>query len=217
MEMKKEKQAENFRQLAKLYYEGNFGTVTKGEIDLLMFKFYYDSVLESYKDDEGKVDFTKITNYSMAKDLGVTSQRIAALRGKVELRYPSMFDLEASFKELAKGSFCHVGEKYVTLSVSDPRLRNELEDLLIRKGEYVEHDNSLKTLKMAPSSYIGLFVDCAGVAEDDLVKKLKDMVKDNEQVMANLTSSGWRKWMKENISVSNVLTVAGIACQLIQQ
>lgn len=205
--MKMEKQAENFRQLAKLYYEGNFGTVQKSEIDLLMFHFFYEEKCRETKDRTGS--YNTVSDYTLAVELGVTPQRVRALREKVELRYPSKdFDWKKEVKSLiSAGKIVKDGE-FLCFSVPNPRLFHEIENFVEQNKGVVSYDNNGKVMKVMPLAYVEILKECTGKDEKQIVAALKENLKDNADLAKALTEKGIVKTISECASfVGNIATV----------
>ena len=57
-----------FDRIAELFYNKNFSSASKSEIELLMFDFYMKALIKKYKDDEtGIIDYNTCSDYRIAK------------------------------------------------------------------------------------------------------------------------------------------------------
>ena len=63
--------AKAFDELAKRYYSRNFGTLSKSDIDTLMFSLYIERIL-----DNSEEDMSKYRDYLIARQLGITESRV---------------------------------------------------------------------------------------------------------------------------------------------
>lgn len=79
----KDEKAKAFDKLAALYYQHNFGSASKSEIDLLMFSLLFDKLLEKNKDNEDAY-----SPYELSKLLCVPQSRITTLKTRKQLKYP---------------------------------------------------------------------------------------------------------------------------------
>ena len=77
-----------FDELAAMFYDRNFSAASKAEIELLMFSFYMDAMVKMYSDENGIVDYNMISDYDMARQLGVPQTRIRNLKVKKQVKYP---------------------------------------------------------------------------------------------------------------------------------
>ena len=75
--------AKAFDQIAEKYYFGNFGSVGKSDLDVLMFSIYIERILNKSQDN-----FSTYSDYTLSKQLGITQTRISNLKVKKELQYP---------------------------------------------------------------------------------------------------------------------------------
>ena len=71
---------ELFDRIAKLFYEKNFGTAQKSEIELVMFSILYDSLRKKSKE-------VMVKSYDISRILGITQQRAESLIEKCKLKF----------------------------------------------------------------------------------------------------------------------------------
>ena len=98
-----EQKAEAFDEIAELYYDKNFGTASKSEIDVLMFSIYINRILE-----QSESEMNTYSDYILSKYLGITQSKVKNLKIKKELIYPrDEFRWEESFRRIysAKADF----------------------------------------------------------------------------------------------------------------
>ena len=82
------KKADAFDRIAEKYYFNNFGTFSKSEIDLLMFDIYLEQSIINNKLNTNLVNYNAVSDYKMARNLGITPQRIRNLKIKKQYVYP---------------------------------------------------------------------------------------------------------------------------------
>lgn len=115
-----EAKAEAFDKIAELYYDRNFGAVSKSDFDVLMFSIYIEQIL---KQSEKNMD--TYSDYELSKQLGITQSKIRNLKIKKELKYPyEDFDWKKSFARVSKTAYFE-NEK-IHIHISDPNLFIEL-------------------------------------------------------------------------------------------
>ena len=96
----KEKKAAAFDKIARMFYEQNFGTATKAEIELQMFSIYMETMLEKYKKSDGVMDFKECSDYNIGKRLGIPQEKVKTLKVKKQARYPYDFEWTDSLKSI---------------------------------------------------------------------------------------------------------------------
>lgn len=77
---------EYFQEIASKYYDRNFGTISKSELDLLMFQIFDEAALED--------DPQEWTDYKVARQLALTPQRVQNMRTRIALKSDEDVDLE---------------------------------------------------------------------------------------------------------------------------
>lgn len=131
-------------QLEDACFDHNFGTLNKADFELLMFHHYMESIRKSG---------TSYTNYEIAKQLGITVQRVVGLKDKEASRFP--YDESAwrkQFLECFNTSYMS-GEKHV-INITDRRLYREQESYLEKKGLGAEYDLNPSIFKAEPERFI---------------------------------------------------------------
>lgn len=165
-----EEKVKAFDQIAELYYNRNFGTASKAETDLLMFKFYYDAMLSrSRKEESGIIDYHACSDYKIGKQLGLTEQRVRNLKRRKELVYPSEdFDWMRELANLLSDERCvNVENGSVIISIPDPNLYAAIEDFISDKGGYLNYHLNSKVLDIKIEYLTALAVEF----EDEATKK----------------------------------------------
>ena len=98
MEIEFKEKEKYFDEIAAKFFNRNFGTASKNDIELLMFKFYIETLINDYEDKSDKtINYDNISDYKIARDLGITPQRVRNLKLKKDLVYPQKFDWRVSF------------------------------------------------------------------------------------------------------------------------
>ena len=168
-----EEKAKAFDQIAKQYYDANFGTMQKADLEVLMFSLYLERIL-----DQSEEDMASYSDYALSKLLGISQNRIRRLKEKKELKYPYRnFDWKKSFRRICE----HVRyeNKKIVLFVPDINLLNEIKNAIEEKNGIIEASFNSKLLVVAPEYFIDLVY---AVSEDkerrEIRKNLKNKLSD---------------------------------------
>ena len=155
-----ENKDELFDNIAALYYKQNFGTASKSDIDLLMFKIYLEELIKQNKDSDknNTIDYKKISDYKIARHLGITPQRVRALKLKKELVYPqSDFDWKDSLKRLLSDERrIRVENKFIKITIPDPCLFLKIQEHIENNSGYVDIQLNDKLLVIPNEDFVEL-------------------------------------------------------------
>lgn len=176
-----EEKIEMFDQIATLYFNQNFGHVTKADIDLLMFKFYLEALIEKHRNPDNTIDYNKCSDYQISKDLCITPQKVRVLKIKKQLLYPEEFSWQEALAGLLKNA--RLDDNKIILSIPDPNLYLEIENFIEENGFYIEKTLNGKLLKMRIEYFIALAIE-AGENEDNkqkIIKQIKKNLKEHQK------------------------------------
>ncbi|MCC8111042.1 MAG: hypothetical protein LIO74_05290 [Ruminococcus sp.] len=140
-----------FDEIASLFFDKNFGTVSKSDMELLMFRFYMEAMIETNKiGDSDVISYAACSDYKMSQKLGITQQRVRNLKVKKELIYPQKdFHWEQSLayllQEKNKVEF-HNG--IIRVNIPDPNLFDAIQDFVEDHGGYVDLHYNRKILEI---------------------------------------------------------------------
>jgi len=127
-----ELKARAFDKIAENYYLGNFGSMQKSDIEVLLFSLFIERILKKSEDD-----LSTYSDYTLAKQLGVTQSKISALKVKKQLQYPyDGFDWKKSFERVCKNA--RYENKKIYINLRDRNLYYELKNAVDEKGGFVE-------------------------------------------------------------------------------
>ena len=113
--------AEAFDKIAELFYNCNFGSTTKTDIETLMFSIYIERILK----EEGPENFKAYSDYTLSKALCITQARVSNLKVRKELAYPyEAFSWKESFELLSKKATFENGK--IKLFIPDKNLFIEI-------------------------------------------------------------------------------------------
>ena len=158
-----------FDELARRFYERNFGTLSKSEIELMMFHFYS----EQHKNQPEKLD-----PYTMSKDLGITQGRVRNLKVKEYLVYPRRIDWQKVFGSTLDGSIKYNEvDNSVEIPVLDPRMFLEIEhEVEVNRG-FVRYRANKKILAVPLLDFSKLLVRLDGSLKEKDRNKAKGLIE----------------------------------------
>ncbi|MEL7571117.1 MAG: hypothetical protein AAGU14_11250 [Eubacteriaceae bacterium] len=147
-----------FDKICKLFYYSNFGTTQKSEIDLLMFNFYIDTLINKNMQIDGTLDYNACSDYRISKDLGITQHRVRELKIKKQLKYPRDFSWKESFVRLVDNARYDSVNKKIEISIPDPNLYNEIENFIEERGGFIDKQLNRKILKIRIEYFLELII-----------------------------------------------------------
>lgn len=172
----KEEKAKAFDEIAEHYYFGNFGTMQKSDLETLIFSLYLDKILEQTEDD-----MNSYSDYTLSKYLGITQNRVSALKIKKELKYPYIgFDWKKSFGRISQNARYEDGK--IKINIPDKNLYLELKNAIESSGGYVDVQLNPTLLQIAPEYFIDLLMIISEESDRNLIwEKLKKTLKNHNQ------------------------------------
>lgn len=134
------KKADAFDRIAEKYYFNNFGTFSKSEIDLLMFDIYLEQSIINNKLNTNLVNYNAVSDYKMARNLGITPQRIRNLKIKKQYVYPVKFDWKESLANILNDdkNIHIVDNKTIKINIPDPNLFLAIQEEIEAEGGYLD-------------------------------------------------------------------------------
>lgn len=166
------KKAEYFDKIAELFYQNNFGSANKSEVELLMFSILMDEMIEHYKDKNEVLDYKACSDYKMSALLGIPQQKVRNLKIKKQARYPQKFDWKKSFIAVKDSIVYDSDKKRIIIPVTDPNLYLTIRNFIEEHDGYIEIQRGSNVLQMRPEHFFNLLY--LGIEEEE-----KEMVKRN--------------------------------------
>ena len=171
-EFSNEEKEEFFQFFYDKFYNKNFGSLSKSDIELYVFQFLIKK-LRKLNSDGYAVNETKLSDFKLACQLGVTPQKIRSLKLKERLLYPSSeYDWRKQFLQISHEAKYDPDKKRVIMNISDNWLFVNIQDFLEDKGEPIEIQLNGKILQIPIPYYIDLMVEVCSVDDE----KFKDKV-----------------------------------------
>lgn len=175
------------------YFNKNFGSLSKSEIDLLMFKFYIEDLIKNNKDEDGTVNYSIISDYKIAKELGITPQRVRNLKVKKELVFPqSDFNWKDSLRRVLENeNAIRILNGNIKVNIPDPNLFYAIQDYIEDEGGYLDIQLNTKLLSVPIEDFMTLFKligteeECKEI-EKTIEKEYKKINKSNETTLSKI-------------------------------
>lgn len=177
-----DEKAKMFDKIASQFYQANFGQMSKSDFELLMFHFYIDKMISQNKNEDGSIEYNKISDYKISKDLGITQQKVRNLKVKNQLIYPIDFDWKLALSRLTKEARYDRTNHKIMLNIPDPNLFYEIQNFIEEQGAYIEKQLNSKILQIRVEYYIDLVLSLdENCDKKKILKKLKKDFKDAEK------------------------------------
>lgn len=170
------KKAKAFDKIAKMFYDGNFGSATKAEIELLMFSIFMDAMIEHYQDANGVLDYNACSDYKIGAMLGIPQEKVRTLKVKKQARYPKPFDWRKSLETLRNDIVYDATKKKIIIPLRDPNLYSEIRNFIEEQGGYIEIQRGNNCLQMRPE-YFFILLYKATDSESEKEKIRKEFAK----------------------------------------
>lgn len=193
--------AKAFDTLAELYYNRNFGALSKSEIDLLMFSFYMDAMIKKNINENNVLNYNNCSDYEIAKTLGITQTKVRNLKEKKQQRYPIEFDWRKSLAGLYKYVTYDDKTGYINLLIPDRNLFLDIQNEIENNGGFVDIKLNSKLLNIRPEYFIELVLSTEpDSTRKSAEKKLKILLKDHAKQEINLEEKTIGASIKEAVS-----------------
>ena len=176
-----EKKAKAFDKLARNYYQGNFGSMSKSDIDVLMFSIYLEEILERSEED-----ISTYSDYTLSHQLGITQSRVSNLKQKKQLQYPyDRFKWQTAFERCCKNARPDGGK--IKINLRDINLFYELKNQIDENGGYVETSLTRNLLIISPSDFFTLTESIMTDEEkNELKKEIRKQYSNNKDLIDSL-------------------------------
>ena len=183
-----------FDYIADKYYDCNFGTFSKAEMDLLMFSFYIDQLI---KDNE--TNFSAYSDYTLSKQLGITQTQVSNLKVKKELKYHNEdFDWEKSFAQVMKNAW-YEGES-IKLHIPDRNLYIEIKNAIEERGGYVDVQLNRNLLKVPISCFLDLLIDIENPdSKEAFIADIKKKIKETNLIDEDINKKEIKEILKDQM------------------
>lgn len=178
IEFTDKEKVEMFDEIAKKFYNHNFGTFSKSEMELMMFNFYIKKIVSTNVGSDNTLNYNYSSDYYISKDLGITQQKVNNLKIKNQLVNPIEFDWKKSFLKLVGNARFDNKSGKVLINIPDPNLYIEIKHYLENHGGYIETQLNRNLLKIRVEYFIQLLVEIEPEKERNIIiKEIKKYIK----------------------------------------
>lgn len=140
-----------FDQIAEHFYERNFGSMSKSDMETLMFSIYINRIL-----DGGDKNFNTYSDFRLAKELGITQSKVRNLKEKKQQQYPRDFKWREAFKRVSKNARYENGK--IKIQIPDINLYYEIQNTVEENGGFIEVSLTPKLLQISPEYFLDLMM-----------------------------------------------------------
>ena len=170
-----EEKVKMFDEIAEKFYYANFGQLSKSDIELMMFNFYINKLIDKNKRPDNTIDYNKCSDYLISRELGITQQRVRNLKIKKQLVYPIDYDWKSAFLLLRENAVYELDTHRISMNIPDPNLYYEIQNFFDEKGHFIERQLNSKILQMRAEDFLALAIEIEG--EENRRKILKELKK----------------------------------------
>ena len=211
VEFKPNEKIQLFDKISALYFNRNFGTMSKADFETLLFSEYIEHCLNS---DEN------IDDYVLSKQLGLTQSRIRSLKERKELKYPRKdFDWKKSLADEIKNAKYDENDRSIKVIIQDVNVMHEIRHYIENCGWYDECTQNKKLLKISLDCFIDIFIENDEIFSEETRKILENLDPDNKDIkdfLSEFSKKGFKKFLmtasEEVVTLAiSVLPFGGIA------
>lgn len=148
---------EAFDRIAAHYYQGNFGSLSKSDLDVLLFTI----LLEHCRSNGERTD-----DYALSKLLGITQSRVRTFKQKSQLQYPGELDWQGAFVECIQNAHFDEIKGLVKVSIPEVNVLIELRQFMLDQGWYDEYQLNPKLFQCRLEIFIALCAKLTGGMEE---------------------------------------------------
>lgn len=179
-----ESKAKAFDKLAEEFYDANFGSMAKSDIELLMFSIYIERILDRSENDMSSYD-----DYTLSKQLGITQSRVSTLKQKKQLVYPYKFDWKKSFLRVCDSARYIDGR--IRITIMDKNLYNEVKYAIERDGGIVDGSLNPHQLIVTPAGFIQLLTILTDSKEehDKVIEEIYAHIKSDNALESDMQNN----------------------------
>ena len=161
-----------FNRLEKEFYCRNFGSLSKADMETLMFDIYIEHLLNTSQ---------PFDDYAMSKTLGISQSRVRALKVRKELKYPREgFEWKESFAQLIKNADYDKDTRMVKMIVSDVNVLTELRYFMESNHWYDEYSLNPRLFSCKLDFFVKLCDALSGERvqlDNEAGKRLEELVE----------------------------------------
>lgn len=165
------KKAKAFDDIAMLFYDRNFGSSSKSEIELMMFSILMDAMINKYANDNGVLDYNMCSDYNMGKALGIQPSKVTTLKKNKQARYPVNFNWQQSLKMIENNIRYSKEKNKIIIPVRDQNLYIEIKNFIEENGGFIEMQYGSNVIQIRPEYFFLLLYN--GISDEPEKAKIR--------------------------------------------
>lgn len=166
------RKAKAFDDIATMFYERNFGSSSKSEIELMMFSILMDAMIDKYANDNGVLDYNMCSDYNMGKALGIQASKVTTLKKNKQARYPVNFNWQQSLKMIENNIRYSKERNKIIIPVRDPNLYIEIKNFIEENGGFIEMQYGSNVIQIRPEYFFLLLYN--GISDEKERAKIRE-------------------------------------------
>ncbi len=119
-----------FDQIGEHYFQGNFGTMSKTDLEILLFTILIN---------QRRANNLNIDDYTLSKLLGITQSRVRSFKQRSQLQYPVENPWQKEFVSCIKNAKYDEVKHLVKLNIPEVNVMIELRHFLEERGWFDEY------------------------------------------------------------------------------
>ena len=199
-----EEKATAFDLLATRYFDRNFGTLPKSNLDVLMFSIYLNHCVQSGEPTD---------DYTLSKELGISPTKIRSLKQNeaLQLTVSRSDNWKEEFARYAKFARYDPAKQMVKMTIPEVVVLNELRHFVVQNGLYDEYQLNPRLFQCRLDVFVelcGLLSDANVTFDDRTLKELEaEALNDSDKsAIALIRADNWKEGLLK-ISKSTVKEV----------
>jgi len=194
-----EEKIEVFNKIEKHYFSRNFGSMTKADLETLLFSEYIEHCIRN------KLSYD---DYTLSKELGITQSRIRTLKERKELKYPyKEFFWQTAFAESVKTAKFDPNDHYVKMIIQDINVMNEVRNFIEVNGWYDECSLNRKLLRIPLDCFVEICYNSEGF-DDVFSEEVRKIVKKISKAEDSAVQAFLKNFTKDGLK-SFVMSASG--------
>lgn len=172
-------------ELAERFYNKNFGSLSKTDLELIMFRLYFHAAEKCATDENGRICESAISDYKIGADLGLSPARVRNLRLKMELQSKEVFNWKEELGiVLQNPSNLSTAGDYFEITIRSRMLFFAVEDWLEDRGSTADITLNPKQLRVKKNDFYALLTDLTLINDNQnrqALENLQNKLKTDEK------------------------------------
>lgn len=169
------------KDLCLKYFNRNFGSISKSEIDLLMFHYYLKQKrINISRNDSHSSNNKDPSDYELSKELGISQSRVRSFKSKDYLQNGDCRDWKQCLVySIEHAEFVKANDN-VELLITDVIVMMELRNFLEQMNLIDEYVLNPKVFKCSVDVFIKVYEELSGKGEGQVFNSILALIKDRE-------------------------------------